>query len=57
MELMDVEELAKYLKVTTKTIYRLIKKGDLQPMKVGHLHRFSKDQIDQWLLDSAIKKK
>jgi excisionase family DNA binding protein len=57
MELMDIEELSKYLKVTTKTIYRLIKSGELTSMKVGHLHRFSKEQIDEWLLNSAKRNK
>jgi hypothetical protein len=28
---------------------------DIKPMSVGHLHRFSKEQIDQWLLNSAEK--
>jgi excisionase family DNA binding protein len=57
MELMDVVEVAKYLKVTTKTIYRLIKKDDKIPvMRVGHLHRFSREQIYQWLLDSTKKR-
>jgi excisionase family DNA binding protein len=56
MELMDVEELAKYLKVTSKTIYRLLKSGELQSMKVGHQHRFSREQIDEWLLNSAKRK-
>ena len=56
MELMDVEELAKYLKVTTKTIYRLLKQGNIPSMRVGHLHRFSREQIDEWLLNSVKKK-
>lgn len=57
MELMDVEEVAKYLKVTTKTVYRLIKKDDIPVMRAGHLWRFSRDQIDQWLLNSVKRNK
>ena len=53
MELMDVEDVAKYLKVTPKTIYRMLKNGDIPSMKVGHLHRFSREQIDEWLLNSV----
>ncbi len=49
IELLTVEELAEYLKVTTKTIYRLLKKGDIPSTKVGHLHRFIKSDINEWL--------
>lgn len=56
MELMDVEEVAKYLKVTTKTIYRLIAKDDIPVMRTGHLWRFDKEMIDQWLRDSMKRK-
>ena len=56
MDLMDVEELAKYLKVTPKTINRLLKQGDIPSMRVGHLHRFSREMIDEWLLNSVKSK-
>lgn len=57
MELMDVEEVAKYLRVTTKTIYRLLKADAIPAMKVGHLWRFDREVIDQWLRDSYNTKK
>jgi excisionase family DNA binding protein len=57
MELIDVPEVAKYLRVTTKTIYRLLKNGDIPSMRVGHLHRFSREQIDEWLLNSVKRNK
>lgn len=49
MELMTVEELARHLRVTNRTIYRLLKKGDIPAVKVGHKWRFDKDAIDGWL--------
>ena len=48
---MTVEEVARYLRVHTMTIYRLIQRGDLPAMRVGRGWRFKKDQIDRWLLD------
>jgi excisionase family DNA binding protein len=49
IELMTVEEVAEYLKVTTKTIYRMLQKGEIPATKVGHLHRFIKSDINDWL--------
>ena len=48
-ELMTVEEVARYLRVTKKTLYRLLKQGRIPATKVGHQWRFDKDAIDKWL--------
>jgi len=56
-ELMTVEEVAQYLRVTTKTIYRLLKKGSIPTSKVGHLWRFDKGTIDAWLKENATPTK
>jgi excisionase family DNA binding protein len=56
MELMTIEELSKYLKVTTKTIYRMIERRDIPVKKVGHQWRFDKASIDTWLQQSSVNK-
>lgn len=56
-ELLTVEEVAQYLRVTTKTIYRLLKKGTIPTSKVGHLWRFDKGTIDTWLKENASPSK
>jgi excisionase family DNA binding protein len=48
-ELMTVEELAAYLRVTKKTVYRLLKRGKIPSTKVGRQWRFDKASIDEWL--------
>ncbi len=48
-ELMTVEEVAGYLRVTKKTIYRLLKRGDITAVKVGRGWRFKKVSVDKWL--------
>ncbi len=53
LDLMTVDEVAKYLKVTTKTIYRLLKKGMIPTCKVGHLWRFDRAEINIWLKDGG----
>lgn len=48
-ELMTVEELAEYLKVTKKTIYRMINKHNIPAAKIGRQWRFDRKVIDSWL--------
>ncbi len=48
-ELKTVEEVADYLRVTEKTIYRLLKQGRISATKVGRQWRFDKASIDEWL--------
>ncbi len=56
VELMTLEEVANYLRVTKKTIYRLLERGGIPAMKVGRQWRFDKDSIDTWLRQkSAVR--
>ena len=48
-ELMTLQEVAAYLRVTKKTIYRLLKRGKVPATRVGHQWRFDKALIDAWL--------
>ena len=53
-ELMTVQELAYYLRVTKKTIYRLLRRGDIPAIKVGKQWRFDKAAIDEWLQRKSV---
>lgn len=53
-ELMTVEEVARYLRVTKKTIYRLLRRGKIPATKVGGQWRFEKSAIDKWLHQSSV---
>jgi len=53
-ELMTVEELAAYLRVTKKTIYRLLRQGKIPATKVGRQWRFEKARIDEWLSHNSV---
>ena len=46
---MTVREVASYLNVDEKTIYRLAKRGDLPGFKVAGTWRFKKADIDEWI--------
>lgn len=48
-QLMTVREVADYLRVSEKTIYRLLKQGHIPGTKVGNQWRFDKTAIDKWL--------
>jgi excisionase family DNA binding protein len=52
---MDIEELAKYLKLEKQTIYNWLHKGKITGIKIGHVWRFDKRQIDRWLREQTIE--
>lgn len=55
-EFMTPEEVADYLRVTTRTIYRWLDKGAILASKVGHQWRFDRASIDIWLSQGAAEK-
>lgn len=48
-DIMTVDEVAEYLKVSKKSIYRLVKSGELPAKKVLNKWRFSRDRIREWI--------
>ena len=48
-KLLTVEDLADYLQLSTKTIYRMLRRGQLPCYRVGNQWRFRKEVIDTWL--------
>ncbi len=48
---MTVREVANYLNVDEKTVYRLAQKGELPGFKVAGTWRFKRQDIDQWIED------
>ncbi len=53
-ELMTIEEVADYLRVTEKAVYRLLKRGHIPATKVGRQWRFEKNSIDEWLRQHSV---
>jgi excisionase family DNA binding protein len=56
-ELMTVQEVAGYLRVNKKTIYRLLERGNIPAAKIGHQYRFNKASIDEWLQQGSMEMK
>lgn len=46
---MTIEDLARYLKLSKSTLYKLAVQGKLPGQKVGRHWRFRKESIDAWL--------
>lgn len=48
-EILTLSEVAEYLKVAERTIYRLAGAQKLPAFKVGGAWRFSRAEIDEWI--------
>ncbi|MFA5118058.1 MAG: helix-turn-helix domain-containing protein [Candidatus Omnitrophota bacterium] len=47
--LMNIDELADYLRLQKQTIYNWLSQGKLSGIKVGGVWRFSRKDVDNWL--------
>lgn len=56
-EIMTLEEVAAYLKVTTRTIYRMLDESQIPAFKIRGTWRFRKDQIEAMTLGAPTPKK
>ncbi|MBA55339.1 MAG: transcriptional regulator [Pseudomonadales bacterium] len=48
-EILTIKQVAEYLKVNERTIYRLANKGDIPAFKVGNNWRFKASAIEAWI--------
>ena len=48
-EILTIKQVAEYLKVTERTIYRLAAVKKIPAFKVGGTWRFSRAEIDGWI--------
>jgi excisionase family DNA binding protein len=46
---LTTEEVLAYLKITPRTIYRLIRSGELPAVRIGRQWRFRRADLDRWL--------
>ncbi len=44
-EVLTVQEVANYLRIDIRTVYRLAKRGDIPCIKIGRQWRFNRDDI------------
>jgi excisionase family DNA binding protein len=47
--LWTVSDVAHFLNVTPKTVYRLVQNGEIPSFKMGWVWRFREQEVRQWL--------
>lgn len=53
-DVMTVEELAEYLKVSRRSVYNMAKAGEIPAVKVVGQWRFYRPVIDRWLEEGSL---
>ena len=48
-ELITLEELSRYLKISKPTLYKMVEKGKIPALKIGSQWRFKKAEINRWV--------
>jgi len=51
-DVLTIEELSAYLKISKSTLYKLVREGKVPCQKIGRHWRFRKKAIDRWLEDT-----
>lgn len=53
-EVMDIQDLSRYLGIGKSKIYGLIRQRRIPASRIGRQYRFSKEVIDSWLREQII---
>lgn len=48
-DVLTVKNVAEYLKLTERTVYRLVQEGELPGFKVGNSWRFLRRDLQRWI--------
>ncbi|MCR5495828.1 MAG: PTS sugar transporter subunit IIA [Treponema sp.] len=59
-DILTIEEVAKYLRVSDRTVYDWAQKGEIPAGKIGTVWRFKKSEVEKWVnerLSSGTKQK
>lgn len=48
-EIMTIKQVAEYLKVSPRSIYKLVKDGSIPTFRIMNMWRFERTKIDQWI--------
>lgn len=51
--LLDVDDLARYLKLQKQTIYNWLHQRKISGIKLGGVWRFNRKEIDKWLREQS----
>ncbi len=51
-EIMTLKEVAEYLKLKERTIYKWVQQAKIPASKLGSTWRFRKTEIDEWMQEN-----
>jgi excisionase family DNA binding protein len=52
-DILTIRKVADYLKVTERTLYRLVQDGKLPAFKVGNSWRFRREDLERWISEQS----
>ena len=52
-DILTIREVADYLKITERTLYRLVQEGKLPAFKVGNSWRFRREDLERWISEQS----
>lgn len=55
VELLTVNEVASMMRVSNMTVYRLIKRGQLDAVRVGRSYRIRRQDLVSYLMRSSVQ--
>lgn len=53
-DVLTINELSVYLKISKSTLYKLVREGRIPSQKIGRHWRFRKGAIDRWLEETHM---
>jgi excisionase family DNA binding protein len=51
--IMTIKQVAEYLKISPRTVYKLVKEGAIPSFKIMNMWRFERSKIDQWIQEKS----
>jgi excisionase family DNA binding protein len=55
-EILTMEQAAEFLQVSTRTIQRMVKAGEIPGRQVGSQWRFDREQLREWIRGEQIER-
>lgn len=57
LDILTLTEVAAYLRVTKRTLYRLAQEGQLPAFKLGGTWRVRREELDRWITENIGKQR
>jgi excisionase family DNA binding protein len=57
LDILTLTEVAAYLRVTKRTLYRLAQEGQLPAFKLGGTWRFRREELNRWITENIGKQR